>query len=314
MRSAVLVAPRRFDVREVRRPEPGRGQVRVRLEGCGVCGSNLPVWQGRPWFEYPRPAGQPGHEAWGRIEAVGPGVSSVAVGDRVAGLTESGFAEAALFDEAGLVPLPASLDRVDVPGEPLACVMNVMARSDIRAGHTVAVVGIGFLGAALVQLAAAAGARVIAISRRRHAREVARAMGAWRTFPIDEAGLEEQVHQLTGGGCDRVIEVVGLQEPLDLAARLTRVRGRLIIAGFHQDGPRQVDMFLWNWRGLDVINAHERDRAAYVDGMRRATSALTSGRLDPTPLYSRVPLARIEDAFQALEGRPDGFVKALITM
>jgi len=54
-----------------------------------------------------------------------------------------------------------------------------------------------------------------------------------------------------------VIEAAGQQWPLDLATELTRERGRLIIAGYHQDGPRQINMQLWNWRGLDVINAHE---------------------------------------------------------
>jgi threonine dehydrogenase-like Zn-dependent dehydrogenase len=67
------------------------------------------------------------------------------------------------------------------------------------------------------------------------------------------------VRSLTNSAfCDVVIECTGMQWPLDLAGELTRERGRLVIAGFHQDGPRQVNMFLWNWRGLDVINAHER--------------------------------------------------------
>ena len=66
--------------------------------------------------------------------------------------------------------------------------------------------------------------------------------------------------ELTGGRfCDVVIEAVGKQWPLDLAAELAGERGRLIIAGYHQDGLRQVNMQLWNWRGLDVINAHQRD-------------------------------------------------------
>jgi threonine dehydrogenase-like Zn-dependent dehydrogenase len=245
---------------------------------------------------------------------VGRNVKGVAEGDRVAGLSEHGFSELEVFDEQAVVSLPAVLDDLDVPGEPLGCVMNVLRRAEISAGHTVAIVGVGFLGAALVQLAADQGARVVAISRRSHALEVARQMGAEHTFTMDTPGLEDRVHELTGGGCDRVIEVVGLQEPLDLAAKLTRVRGRLVIAGFHQDGPRQVDMFLWNWRGLDVINAHERDRDVYVDGMRRAIDALASGRLVPGPLYTRVPLERIEDAFHALEERPDGFVKGLVTV
>ena len=88
---------------------------------------------------------------------------------------------------------------------------------------------------------------------------------------------------------------------------------RLVIAGFHQDGPRQVDMFQWNWRGLDVVNAHERDRAVYVDGMAAAFDGVLARRLDPAKLYThRLPLERAAEAFTLLAERPDGFVKALV--
>ena len=79
------------------------------------------------------------------------------------------------------------------------------------------------------------------------------------------------------------------------------MRGRLVIAGFHQDGPRSVDMQTWNWRGLDVINAHERDPDVYVEGMLLAAQAVATGRLDPRPLYTHVfPLEREEETVQAL--------------
>ncbi len=92
----------------------------------------------------------------------------------------------------------------------------------------------------------------------------------------DHWKIIDRVKQLTGGQlCDRVIEVVGEQWPLDLAAELTRERGRLIIAGYHQEGPRQVNMQLWNWRGLDVINAHERDPKVYLEGIRLAVDAVS---------------------------------------
>src|SRR5690606_8592124 len=66
MRAAVIAGPRMTRVERIERPEPGPGEVRIRVEGCGVCGSSAPVWEGRPWFEYPQAAGAPGHEAWGR--------------------------------------------------------------------------------------------------------------------------------------------------------------------------------------------------------------------------------------------------------
>jgi threonine dehydrogenase-like Zn-dependent dehydrogenase len=110
-----------------------------------------------------------------------------------------------------------------------------------------------------------------------------------------------------------VIECVGKQWPLDLAADLTRVRGKLVIAGYHQDGARQVDMQMWNWRGLDVINAHERDPKVYVHGIRKAVEALKEGRLDPAPLFTHeFGLDQMDQALEAAKERPDGFMKALI--
>lgn len=317
MRAGIISAPRRSDVVIVDTPVPADDQVLIRVEGCGVCGSNLPRWEGRPWFSYPAEPGQPGHEGWGRVVALGRAVRKVAVGDRVAFLSERAFAEYDVAAASSLVVLPESLANEDVPGEPLGCVMNIWRRSAIGPGQTVAIIGLGFLGALLAQVAARAGARVIAISQRAFSRELARQMGAHETIDLgqpDEA-IVKRVEELTeGAGCDCVIEVVGMQRPLDLAAKLCRVRGRLVIAGFHQDGPRQVDMFLWNWRGLDVINAHEREPAAYVHGMRAAIDSLSSGRLDPRPLYThRVPLDRMGEAFEALRTRPDGFVKAMVT-
>ena len=130
----------------------------------------------------------------------------------------------------------------------------------------------------------------------------------------DHYGIISQVSELTDGVfCDRVIEAVGKQWPLDLAAELTREGGRLIIAGYHQDGPRQVNMQLWNWRGFDVVNAHERDPAVQRRGVEEAVEAVASGRLDPSPLYShRYPLDRLDEALDATRDKPDGFLKALV--
>jgi threonine dehydrogenase-like Zn-dependent dehydrogenase len=157
---------------------------------------------------------------------------------------------------------------------------------------------------------------VIAVSRRAFAREVARTMGAAETIAMDEHNaVLRRVRELTDGAlCDRVIEAVGKQWPLDLAAEITRERGRLIVAGYHQDGPRQVNMWLWNWRGLDVINAHERDPKLYVEGMRAAVQAVVSGHLDPDLLCTHnYPLNRLGEALNATRDRPDGFLKALVT-
>jgi threonine dehydrogenase-like Zn-dependent dehydrogenase len=306
-----------MQMNEVELPWPGAGQVRIRLEGCGVCASNLTPWAGPEWMRFPTEPGALGHEGWGVVDAVGDGVEGLSVGDRVAALSYKSYAEYDVADADAVVLLPDSLAGQPFPGEPLGCAMNIFHRSAIEPGQTVAIVGIGFLGAILTRLATDAGARVIAVSRRPFSLDVARNMGAAETIPMDDHnGIIERVKELTGGVlCDRVIEAVGKQWPLDLASELTRERGRLIVAGYHQDGPRQVNMQLWNWRGLDVINAHERDPKVYTQGIREAVTAISSGRLDPSSLYTHTfPLDRLDEALNATRDRPDGFLKALVTL
>jgi threonine dehydrogenase-like Zn-dependent dehydrogenase len=316
MRACVIASPGMATLQSLRRPDPGPREVLLRLEGSGVCASSLPLWEGRQWFDYPQPPGAPGHEGWGRVVAIGSGVAEVAVGDRVAALTYRAHAEYDLASADAVVRLPDSLGDVPVPGEPLGCACNIFNRSGIEAGQTVAIVGIGFLGALLTQLATHAGARVIALSRRPFALELARSCGAAHTLPLDEHHkVLEQVKTLTQGRwCERVIEATGLQWPLDVAGEITAERGRLIIAGYHQDGTRQVNMQLWNWRGIDVVNAHERDPRAYLEGMRTAVDLMAAGVLNPQPLYTHtLSLDQLGEALELTRNRPDGFMKALVT-
>lgn len=315
-RAAVVTAPGTIDIRETTTGDPGDDEVVVAVSGCGVCGSNAPVWQGRPWFEYPLAAGAPGHEAWGTVEAVGAHVTTVAPGDPVALLTPTAFAERVVAPADEVVALPAALAGVTFPGEALGCGFNVARRSRFEAGSTVAVVGVGFLGALVVRLAAAAGAHVVAVARRQDALDVARSMGAGATVVMDDhRRVIAEVEEMTAGDlCPIVVEATGVQWPLDLAGELTGVGGRLVVAGFHQDGPRSVDMQLWNWRGIDVINAHERDPRVARRGVLDAAAAVTAGWFDPSPLYTHhFPLEQAGQALDAMIERPPGFVKALVT-
>jgi len=315
MRAAVVTAPGAIEIQHVPVPEPAAGQVRIRLEGCGVCASNLTPWEGPEWMEFPTNPGDLGHEGWGVVEALGDGVEGLTVGDRVAALSGSAYAEYDIANASEVVRLPDSLIGVHFPAEPFGCAMNIFRRSDIKAGQDVAVVGVGFLGALLVRLAANAGARVIAISRRQESLDLAARMGAAETVAMDDHyRIVERVRELTGGRlCQRVVEAVGKQWPLDLAAELTGEGGRLVIAGYHQDGPRQVNMQLWNWRGFDVVNAHERDHAVSLQGMREAVAAVESGLIDPRAVVTHAyPLEQLGAALNATRDRPGNFVKAVV--
>jgi threonine dehydrogenase-like Zn-dependent dehydrogenase len=316
MQAATLVGPGEIVVARVQKPVPGPGEIRVKLEGCGVCASNVEPWTGQPWATYPGEPGGLGHEGWGIVDALGEGAEGFAPGDRVAVLAQRSYAQYDVVSSAMAAKLPATLDGRPFPGEPLGCAFNIFRRSDIGPGQTVAIVGIGFLGAILTRLATDAGARVIAISRRASSLNLARSYGAAETIAMDDHWrIIEQVKAIAGEAlCSRVIECVGMQWPLDVAGELVGFGGRLIVAGYHQDGPRQINMQMWNWKGIDVINAHERDPAVQLQGLREAIEAVARGRLDPAPLYThRYPLDRLGEALAATRDKPDGFVKALVT-
>lgn len=275
MRAAVLTDARRTVVRRAPVPESVPGEVVVRVEGCGVCGSSLPLWEGRPWFTYPAEPGMPGHEVWGRTED----------GRRVTGLTQHGYAELALMRERELVELPPTLDDVPFPGEGLGCAVNVVRRSRLGRADEIAVVGMGFLGTAVARLCELGGVSVTPVCRG------------------DDPGRSFAT----------VVEAAGTQEALDTASRLVATNGLLVIAGFHQDGPRTVDLQSWNWRGLDVVNAHERDPARVVDAIGEAVRLAASGELDVGALVThRFALDALDDAFEAASRRGPGFLKAVV--
>lgn len=313
--AAVLLGDRRVRTEEISVRAPGPREVRVKLEGCGICASNLPVWEGRAWFQYPLEAGAPGHEGWGIVDAVGHGITALRPGNRVAMISHHAYATYDVTPVDHVVRIPDSLHGQPVPAEPLGCAMNIFRRSDVHEGHSVAIVGIGFLGALLTALCVRAGAVVTAISRRRFARDIADVLGARASIELDTPAHAARSARAfcNGSGFDRVIEAVGTQEALDLATELAGVRARLIIAGFHQDGLRSVNLQQWNWQGLDVINAHERDPGEYRRGMQEAIDLIAAGELDPLPLYThQFALSELGDGLAAVAARPAGFLKALV--
>ncbi len=319
---AVLAGPKNFVVKQ-QVITAYSDRLLIRVDGCGVCASSLPVWQGRPWFIYPRADGVPGHEGWGEIVGIGDGLnrsnlsSQLDCGQKVTFLCDTAFASYVAVAPENIVPLPPVLHDRPFPGEAVGCAMNIFRRADMSAGQWVAVIGAGFLGLLLVQLAVAAGSRVVVLTRRPMGRELAKKFGALECFDTDDWwGNGQKVMALTKGrGCERVIEATGLQFALELSTQIIAEYGRLVIAGYHQDGLRQVNMQQWNWRAIDVINAHERDPKRCVQGIVDGIDAVQTGRIDLDALLThRFSLAGLNDAFRMLEERPEGFIKGWVQL
>lgn len=303
MKQAVLIGPRRSRIEEVAMPAVANDGVLVRVVMSGVCASELHVWE--------KGTNEPlrlGHEVAGEVVEVGREVRDFRAGDRVTGLFNQGFADFAAAPAERVIRIPDALGYDVAFGEPMACAMSGARRTDVDLGDRIAVVGLGFMGLTFMQLLRLKGpVEIVGIDLRADARRMGAALGCDMTFHPDEvraAGLSD---------FDLVVEATGTPEGLTQAGDLTRQHGRLSILGYHQGGPRSVDMQMWNFKALEVLNAHERRVDYRMDCMRRGLALAAAGRIDLSPMPThRFGLDEIDAAFGALETKPAGFVKSLV--
>jgi L-iditol 2-dehydrogenase len=314
VRVAVLTAPRRLDVVDEPVGDPGPGEVLLRVASCGVCASELHMWEGNSDIAYPR---FPGHEVSGTVERVGSGVTSFAPDDAVAAwVTERGFADYVVVRAdycfpAGDVPLELAL------AEPLACAVNAVERAAPALGDDVVIIGAGFMGNLVQMLVQLHGPRhVIVADTRPDALERARRLGATGTVDARRESLPDTVLALTDEeGADVSFEVTGVQAALDELGEVTRMSGKVVIVGFHQGGTRTLELGTWNWMAFDIVNAHFRNVDTIMAGMRTGMRLLTSGRLSLAGLVThRFALRDVNEAFAVAVEKPPGFVKATVQM
>ncbi|MFL5792248.1 MAG: alcohol dehydrogenase catalytic domain-containing protein [Actinomycetota bacterium] len=313
MRLAVLPEPSRFELIDEPEPKIAPDEVLLRVAACGVCTSELDMYRGLaghatyPWY--------PGHEVSGVVERIGEDVETRAVGDRVAAwVTTRGYGElvAARAEHcfpAGDLPLEVAL------GEPLACAVNAVELADPALGDDVVVIGAGFMGNLVQKLVALRGPRrVIVADTRTDALERASALGATRTVDVTREDLPAIVREMTDGrGADVSFEATGIQAGLDALGAVTRMSGTVAIVGYHQGAPRTIDLAHWNWMAFRVANAHFREVATILRGMRTGMRLLTSGRIRLDDLVThRFRLDAIDEAFHAAIDKPPGFVKATV--
>lgn len=316
MRQSILVRPRQSVVEERPAPQTGRRDVLVRVKVCGVCASELHGWS-QASGTYPK---EYGHEVTGEVMAVGADVEAFRPGQLVTGLFPRGFAEYTVTGEEKVTAVPEGIAPEAALGEPLSCVISAARRTRIDLGDTVAIVGLGFMGLLMLQAIRLKGpGRIIAVDVRQEALERARHYGA------DEVYLPHElpdIYKMTawerlgkGYGVDVAIEASGTQAGLTLAGEMVREHGLLSIVGYHQGGPRSVDMELWNWKALDVLNAHERRAAYQMECMRRGLELVHQGKIDIASLVThRFPLDAVDRAFQTLIEKPAGFIKSVVVI
>jgi threonine dehydrogenase-like Zn-dependent dehydrogenase len=328
MRQAVLQSPGRFEIVEAAAPEPAPDELLVRVAACGVCASELDMFTGQTERSFPL---LPGHEVSGVVERVGAGVTRQRPGDRVGvWVTEAGFSEYVTVNTefalpAGEMPLDLAL------AEPVACAVNAVDIADVRLGDDVAIVGAGFMGALVLKLVLMRGPRrVFVADTRPEALERALAMGATHTIDVRTESLADVVRANTDRvppgtfgdvdpldevGADVTFEVTGAQAALRDVGDATRMAGKVVVVGYHQGGMRDIPLGSWNWKALHVVNAHFREIATIMRGMRIGMRLLSSGRLEIGDLVShRFGLDEIGDAFQMAVDKPAGFLKSTVVI
>ncbi len=244
-----------FELVERDVPEPGVGQVRIKVEACGICHSDALVRGGMFGTTFPR---TPGHEIAGRVDAVGPHVTEWKVGDRagigwhgghcyvcnacrrglflnckkaqITGISfDGGYAEYVVAPHAAVARIPEKLSAVDAG--PLLCAgvttFNALRNSGARPGDTVAVQGIGGLGHLGIQYAARMGFRTVAISRGSDKEELARQLGAHEYIDTEKIPASEGLKKL--GGADVVLATAPNAQAIDSTADGLKARGKLLI-------------------------------------------------------------------------------------
>ncbi|HYO42091.1 MAG TPA: zinc-binding dehydrogenase [Candidatus Limnocylindrales bacterium] len=330
-------APLRLVERPV--PEPGPGEARIRVEACGVCGSDVFLQKGGFGDKVPWPI-VPGHEAAGIVDAVGEGVTSVSPGDQVAlyyitvppgdpwaargrpnisphvrrmGVDLDGaFADYVLRPVEALIrpPAPVPPAVLSVLTDAVATPLHGLKRvAHLQAGETLVVLGVGGLGSNAVQLGKAFGARVIAVTRSAAKLDLARRLGADEAIAAGDDDVVAAVKALTGGhGPDVVIQCVGSADVDEQAIAMGGPGGRVVLIGSSLDHfrARAVDIF---WRELAVLGS----RGFVPDDIRDAIDLYLDGTLAVDHLIEQVrPLEEANEALEDLKaGR--GFRTVLVT-
>ncbi len=314
MKACYLVGPRKTEIREIPIPEIKDDEILMRVAMVGMCASEL-----HPWMEATgRLNDVMGHEPLGYVERVGKNVSHLKVGDRVTALGQHCFAEFAALPASKVIRVPEAVKDEEALGEPLSCLVSAAERTTVHLGDTAAIVGLGYMGTVMTNLIALKGAgRIIAIDSRTECRESALKHGATEFLTPDKIPESYRLTQWgdmdRNYGLDLACEVSGNAHALTLAGELVRQHGVLNIVGYHQGGPRTIDMELWNWKALTVINGHERRSDYQVWCMQRAMDLIAAGRLDLTGMVThRFAPDQLDMAFNAIIDKPEGYIKGVI--
>ena len=328
MRAAVFRAPHQpLTVEDWPTPSPAAGEILVKVAACGVCHTDLHyIDHGTPTFKTPPLV--LGHEISGTIAAVGAGVTALKSGDQVllaAVLTcgqcaacrsgreniceksrmigndiDGGYAEYVVAPAKDAFIIPEGVPLVE--GSILADAVTtpyhaVVRRAQAAPGDWVVVFGCGGIGLNVVQVAVAAGARVIAVDKVARKLAMAKSLGAEATIDASvEPRVDKAVRKLTGQGADIAMEAIGAAATQELAVSCVRTGGRVVLVGYSPD-TLALNAGRVMYRELEVIGSLGCRPVDYP----RVIELARSGRIALEKMVThRFPLERINEAFDVL--------------
>ena len=314
MKALFLEDVGKLALRDIEKPVPKADELLIRIEACGICGTDRHLFLG----EFPsKPPVIPGHEFVGVIEAVGGGVTDFEPGMRVTGdpniacghcaecqrgrvnlcanlqaigiHRNGGFAQYAVLPHKQAHLLPSSLNPLHGAFcEPLACCLHGVDLAKLKAGSSAIIIGGGVIGLLVVQLARLAGAtNVVLITRNAEKRQLAEKLGA--TATLDPSSGGDVVEQITGssgllpGGADVVFECAGLRQTVEQAPLLARRGGMAVILGVLPQGEKaEIEPFDLLFREVALVTSFLNPFTH-----RRAAELIASGMIVVEPLISR---------------------------
>ncbi|MBT2488388.1 alcohol dehydrogenase catalytic domain-containing protein [Streptomyces sp. ISL-96] len=332
-RSVVIERPGEYRLAAGPPPEPGPGEVLVRVAAAGICMSDREVYDGHRDAAYVRYPVVPGHEWSGTVEAVGQGVDAGLVGRKTvaegfracgtcercrcgdtslctSGYDETGFTRPGAFADHVVVParlLHPLADDADLPAaallEPAAVVAAAVRAGQAEAGERVAVVGAGTLGLLAVQLLAAGSPGELAVFDPRTERA-----GSALEFGATDARTPEEAGELAGR-YDLVVETAGAPSTAASSCLLARRGGRVILTGMFTAGATGIDPVHLSLSQLMVRSVFGAPSSAWSFAVR----AFGAGLINPRPLITHeFPLERFGDAVALVGGGDPGVGKVLL--
>jgi threonine dehydrogenase-like Zn-dependent dehydrogenase len=328
MKTAFIVAPRKFEIREVPMPKITEDEMLVKIEACGVCSSDMPAYtdllsdEMKNRMPFPRRAG---HEPAGTVVEVGKNVKGFKVGDRITGYFADGcYAEYVTCDPADrsarghgsiIEKIPDGVPFEYALGEPLMSLVSIARTANPELGDYVFQVGCGFMGLGIIAGVAHSKLREYIVADLDDNRlSLAVELGATRTLNAGRVDVAAEVMKMTGGrGVDVAIEVVGHPAGLKIVGEVIKNnRARIIAVGWHQT-PDVYELF--NWIKSPIIYSPQGIGMStdYQSELRRAMWALQKGIYPMSKLVThRYKLEDISRAFEDNLKRTSGYIKGVI--